>query len=139
MWFDPLKGRLGTHRFHMMLVHFPTALYPFALVMDVLWLVTDIPDFKSAGFFSLVGGVGVSVLAMMYGIIDFLLIDSKDQKWNTAGIHGLLHLTWFIGFAILLAYQIKHDAFGITYVSLECILNAGVLVANYWGGKLVRI
>lgn len=102
MKIDPLKGRLGNHRFHMMLVHFPSALYPFSLVMDSLCLAAGDSAFGIAGLYALEGAVGTSVIAMIYGAIDFLQIDSTSKAWKIAGLHALLNVSWLLIYTVLL-------------------------------------
>ena len=136
MKIDFLKGRLGKHRFHLMLVHFPSALYPFSFVMDGLSLWLNDSAFGLAARYALYGALGMSVLTMIYGAIDFLQIDSKHQAWKTAGLHALLNVSWFIVFSVLLFYRLEHDI-GVVYVSISGLAVAGMLFSNYLGGELI--
>jgi uncharacterized membrane protein len=119
-----------------MLVHFPSALYPFSFVMDGLSLWLDDFAFGFAAFYSLAGALGMSVITMIYGAIDFLQIDSKHPAWKTAGLHALLNVSWFIVFSMLLFYRLKHDV-GVVYVLVTGLTVAGMLFSNYLGGELI--
>lgn len=134
---DLFRGRLGKHRFHPMLVHFPSALYPFSVVMDGLGLWYDNSAFHLAALYSLEGALGMSVLAIIYGAIDFLQIDSKHSAWKTAGFHALLNACWFIMFGVLLFYRLKHNELGVGYVSVAGLTVAGMFFSNYLGGELI--
>ncbi len=134
-----LKGRLGRHRFHPMLIHFPSALYPFSVVMDSIFLSTGTAAFGMAGMYALTGAVGMSVIAIIYGAIDFIRIDSKSKAWNTAGIHALLNVGWFIVYATLLFSRMKHPetAIGWIYLTIMWITTVGLFFSNYLGSNLI--
>jgi uncharacterized membrane protein len=132
-----LKGRLGKHRFHPMLVHFPTALYPFSLVMDILNLTTGNNMFGFASLYALEGAIGMSVLAAIFGALDFLQIDSQSKPWKKAGLHALLNVCWLMVFAVLLFYRIKHPEIGWGYISITAGATVGLFVSNYLGADLI--
>jgi len=90
--FNLLQGRLGKHRLHPMLVHFPTGLYPFSLVVDIIGFVTGDVEYFTAGRFSLFAAVGMSVPAILYGLLDFLKIDPDSSAWKKAGLHAILNV-----------------------------------------------
>lgn len=104
--------------------------------MDALSLWLNDPAFGFASFYSLVGALGMSVIAMIYGAIDFLKIDSKHSAWKTAGLHALLNVSWFIVFSVLLFYRLKHDV-GVVYISVTGLVVVGILFSNYLGGELI--
>src|SRR5262245_54897947 len=89
-----IRGRLGNHRFHPMLVHFPSALYPFGWVMDLLAALYQEPGFSSCGMYALAGAIALSLPAALYGTIDFLQLKSESAEWKIAGIHALLNVLW---------------------------------------------
>ena len=81
-----------------MLVHFPTGLYPFSLVMDIMGSVLGNADYFIAGRLSLFAAVGMSVPAIFYGLLDFLKIDSTSSVWKKAGLHGILNFIMVLDF-----------------------------------------
>lgn len=139
MGLNPIKGRLGKHRFHPILVHFPSALYPFSLAMDLLGAFRDDQSFVAAGLYSLTGALGFSVFAMIYGLIDFLQLNAESKAWKVAGIHALLNASWFIVFLCLLFLRIKHPEFyaGWIYFTVMASATAGMIVSNYLGAELI--
>ena len=137
MKFDLLQGRVGKHRFHPMLVHFPTGLYPFSLVTDIIGFVSQNDNFFDAGWYALFAAVGMSVPAMLYGLIDFLKIETSSQAWKKAGLHALLNLLWFIIFITLLFYRIKHLSVGVVYIAIMGLSTVGLFYSNYLGADLI--
>lgn len=134
---DPLQGRVGKHRFHPMLVHFPSGLYPFSLLADIIGNVTLVDDFFKSGFYSLFAAVAMSVPAMLYGLIDFLKIEPSTLAWKKAGLHALLNLLWFIIFITLLFYRIKHPSVGVFYLVIMGISTVGMFYSNFLGADLI--
>ena len=132
-----LKGRLGHHRFHPILVHFPSALYPFSLVMDFIHVWTSDESFRLAGLYALEGAIAMSAIAMIYGAIDFLQIDPKSKPWKTAGLHALLNLSWLVGYVILLFYRLKYEHIGWTYIAIMTGIVFGLFFSNYLGAELI--
>lgn len=137
MKFDLLQGRVGKHRIHPMLVHFPTALFPFSLVTDIIGYVSLNEKFFSAGLYGLFAAVGMSVLAMLYGLIDFLKIETSSQAWKKAGLHALLNLVWFMIFCTLLFYRIKHLSVGVVYIIIMGLSTVGMFYSNFLGADLI--
>jgi uncharacterized membrane protein len=137
MKFSLLQGRLGKHRLHPVMVHFPTALYPFSLVMDITGSVAGNADYFIAGRLSLLGAVGMSVPAIFYGLLDFLKIDSTSSVWKKAGLHGLLNFIWFLIFCTMLFYRVKHDLVGNLYLIIMSLLTIGLFYSNYLGADLI--
>jgi uncharacterized membrane protein len=122
-----------------MLIHFPSALYPFSFVMDGLGFLLNNNSFNSAGLYSLIGAIGASILAIVYGTIDFLSIESGTNIWRKAGIHALLNSTWFIVFSILLLYRMKNPEEPIGWIYLTIMGSAliGLFYSNYLGADLI--
>jgi uncharacterized membrane protein len=120
-----------------MLVHFPTGLYPFSLVTDIIGHVTLVDDFFHSGFYSLFAAVAVSVPAMLYGLIDFLKIEPTATTWKKAGLHALLNLVWFMTFCTLLFYRTKHLSVGVFYIVTMGLSTVGLFYSNYLGADLI--
>lgn len=128
---------MAKHRFHPMLVHFPTGLYPFSLVTDIIGFASLNDNFFNAGWYALFAAVGMSVPAMLYGLIDFLKIETSSQAWKKAGLHALLNLLWFIIFITLLFYRIKHLSVGVVYIAIMGLSTVGLFYSNYLGADLI--
>jgi uncharacterized membrane protein len=120
-----------------MLVHFPTGLYPFSLVTDIIGLASLNEKFFNASIYALFAAVGMSVPAMLYGLIDFLKVDTNSQAWKKAGLHALLNLLWFMIFCTLLFYRTKHPSVGVSYVIIMAITIVGMFYSNFLGADLI--
>jgi uncharacterized membrane protein len=136
---DLIRGRLGHHRFHPMLVHFPVALYPFGLVMYWLAGRLENPGLADSGLYAHGTALAVSVLAIIYGLIDLLGIDSKSEAWKTGITHALLNACWFFTFLILFALAFKRPE-TVNSAAFLIVMGAatiGVFVSNYFGAQLI--
>lgn len=120
-----------------MLVHFPSALYPFSLVLDILYLISDDSGFRVASLYALETAVGMSVLAMIYGAIDFFQIGTQHKAWKKAGLHGLINGCCWIVFVSLLLYRIKHPDINWIYIGITSGGLAGMIFSDYLGADLI--
>ena len=120
-----------------MIVHFPTGLYPFSLVVDIIGYATRNDTFHNAGLYALFAAAGMSVPAMLYGFIDFLKIETSGKAWKKAGLHAVLNLVWFIIFCTLLFYRIKQLNVGTIYIAVMALSTAGLFYSNFLGADLI--
>jgi uncharacterized membrane protein len=120
-----------------MLVHFPIGLYPFTFVTDVIGTVTQNDGFFVAGLYALFGAAGMSIPAIVYGLIDFLKIEASTRAWKKAVLHALLNLLWFMIFCTLLFYRVKHPLIGPYYLVIMGISTAGLFYSNFLGADLI--
>jgi uncharacterized membrane protein len=135
-----VKGRFAGHPIHVMLVHFPSALYPFSIALDWIAFTSVNASLASTGYYSLLGAVATSVLAMIFGAIDLLQIDPKNKAWKTALLHGGLNLLWLVCFATVVGIRMKRDPAAIQsvgYLITSTTFVVGMLYSNFLGGKLV--
>jgi uncharacterized membrane protein len=120
-----------------MVVHFPTALYPFSLVMDIIGSITGSNDYLVTGRLSLLAAVGMSLPAIFYGLLDFLKIDPNNHAWKKAGLHAILNVVWFMIYCTLLFYRLKHDLVGNVYLVIMAVSTIGLFYSNYLGADLI--
>ena len=129
------------HPLHVVLVHFPSALYPFAFVMDFLGLYFQNKAYGDSAFYALVGGFGFSCLAIVFGVIDYYKLNPEHNGWKTASYHAGLNILWFFGFAILIKLRynlfLENEIMSIGFLVFFGLLNLGMFVSNYMGGELV--
>ncbi len=132
--------RLFGHPIHAMLVHFPAALLPAGVMMDVASSLTGDVSLALAAFYTLVFGVITGACAALFGAIDYLSIPSTNPAWKTASAHGLLNAIWISAFAVIVGVRLR--AFPHLPVSsalalvAEVILVIGILISNWLGGQL---
>ncbi len=133
--------KLFGHPVHPLMIHFPTALLPMDLALSIMDYHYGDHSFSLAGFYCLVGGSVIGLLAMISGLIDLLAIPRSNKQ---ALVAALYHA--FINGTIILAYcvitfrswqrfpQLEADA---TTIAVRAFLIASLFAGNYWGGKLI--
>lgn len=134
--------RFFGHPIHPMIIHFPTALLPADVVLSFLHYYKHDSAFGQAGFYCLIGGVTLGVLALLSGLLDLLFIPKGEkQALASALIHGFVNGTVILVFCIF-AYKewnlypaVSTPAIG-TLVT-KAILVLIVIFGNYLGGRLI--
>ncbi len=141
-FFDDLaRARFLGHPIHVMLVHFPAALFPFGLLMDVLAVVVGEQTFAATACYSYAGGVALGCLAAVFGAMDYFRISAEERMWKIASLHALLNVLWVCAFAFICGVrltQFPHFAVatsGQLTTAAVCVL--GMIVSNHLGGELV--
>lgn len=130
------------HPVHLMLVHFPSALFPLEFALLLAGSYTQNPHLPYAAFYVLGAGVSAGWLAMLTGITDMARVRPADPGVvMKAVIHGavnttvlLFYSTWF--WTALLYYP-QHEIPGMA----ELFIRGGLVVllsgGNYLGASLV--
>ncbi len=135
------RGRIAGHPIHIMLVHFPSALIPFSLILETIGFFSISANYTNAATYALAGAVIFAIMAMIFGAIDFLKISSEDKAWKTASWHAGLNILWLFCWASMLGYKLKsyphHEPEGVVYLAILGILVTGMIVSNFLGGELV--
>ena len=129
---NPLRGGRG-RPLHPALVHFPIALYPVSLLFDgISYLVDDGNPFVKGAFALLVVALAVSVLAVLTGFSDFLLVPAGSATWRVAVIHMTLQL---VGSALFLANTVLRSRdLDVTTSPIGPIVLSAVGVVIIWIG-----
>lgn len=130
------------HPVHVMLVHFPSALFPMDLVCSIIAYAYDINSFAYASFYAMVGGVVLGGMAILAGGIDLLgVAKDKPRLVVKVLIHGSINTTVVIGYSVIafLAYksypQLLPDS--LLMMAGKGALVTFMIVGNYFGGNLV--
>ena len=137
---DVLQGKPLSHPSHPMFVHFPTALFPTAILFDILsWGLTE-PELVRAAFYNIAVGLAASVLAVLTGFVDYFGMVSGSRKHRVTTWHMLSNLPLLLIFAVSLGLRsLELDATRTPLYILVLPL-VGVpflIVGNYLGGELV--
>ncbi|MEP4093341.1 DUF2231 domain-containing protein [Reichenbachiella sp.] len=129
------------HPVHVVLVHFPSALYPFSLVMDSLGIYQSNLSFSASAYYALLFAFLSSLLAALFGIIDYLKIQAESTAFRTASIHGALNVLWMFGFAVAIKLRYNHfnadEQPSMIYIFTLTVLVIGMAFSNHLGGDLV--
>ncbi|HEY5747578.1 MAG TPA: DUF2231 domain-containing protein [Chryseolinea sp.] len=130
------------HPVHVMLIHFPSALFPMDLVCSIIAYSYGINSFALASFYAMAGGVVLGGMAILAGGADLLGISKdKPQLVVKVLIHGSINTTVVIGYSVIafMAYknypQLLPDS--LLMMALKGTLVTFMIVGNYFGGNLV--
>jgi uncharacterized membrane protein len=130
------------HPVHIMLIHFPSALFPMDLLGSWLGLRLGDPAFTKAAFFAAVAGVIIGWMAVVFGALDLLRINSEHPtSLKKALLHGGINIIVLGGFT-LLVYRSWKMYPALTTDSIMLLIIKGLLVAlmiigNFIGGSLI--
>lgn len=130
------------HPPHIMLIHFPSALFPMELVCYALFYYTGDRSFGDAAFYAVLGGAGVGWLAVLFGAWDLMKLSPDRPKVVAAAlIHGSINLVVLVGFSVF-AYATFRNYPELTPARLPVLIIKGALVlcllaGNYLGGNLI--
>jgi uncharacterized membrane protein len=133
--------KLNYHPPHLILNHFPSALFPMDFVCAALAFYRQDSALNYAAFYALAGGVMVGWLAAVFGLADLLKIPKEKQVAQQTGfIHGGLNMLVLSAYSVLFMLQWKAPE--ITYNSAPVLVLKAVLLlfligGNYLGGQLV--
>jgi uncharacterized membrane protein len=135
-----LKGKWLGHPLHPILVHVPMAMWPSALIFDVLsqWKGNVMVRLS---FYAIVFGLIASLLAVPTGLVDWSGIKKEKPAWKIGLYHMVLNLIVAVLFAVNLGlrWQTFHDATVVagTPLLLSVIGTAVLICSAYLGGLMV--
>jgi len=136
-----LRARMFGHPIHAMLVHFPSALFPVSLALDVLVRFGEGSSFAVAAFYAMAGGLLGGVAAAVFGAMDYFRLPATHTAWKRASLHAFLNLVWLMWFGALFGLRLKQYPQIELVTTIEIILCgvavAGLLFSNFLGGELV--
>lgn len=134
--------KLFGHPIHMMLIHFPSALFPMDFVCSLLTFYYGVNTFINTSYFSLIGGVVLGVLAIITGAADLIgIVNNKPSVVKKALIHGGINTLVISAYSIL-AFSAFKQYPNIPSDNLTILITKGCLVTfmflgNYIGGSLI--
>lgn len=134
--------KLFGHPVHVMLIHFPSALFPMDVVCSFLGFYYGNSTFANASFFAMVGGVGLGALAILTGTMDLLnVIKEKPGAVSKVLMHGVINTCVVIIYSVLALIAFKHypelKPDGLSQILFKVFLNIFMIAGNYMGGSLI--
>lgn len=136
-----MRARMFGHPIHAMLVHFPSALFPTSLALDVLARLGGGSSYAAAAFYAMAGGLLGGAAAAVFGAMDYFRLPATHAAWKKASLHALLNLVWLMWFGVLFGLRLKQYPQIELATTLAIILSgaavAGLLFSNFLGGELV--
>jgi uncharacterized membrane protein len=137
---DFLKGKWLKHPLHPILVHVPMAMWPGALVFDLLsrWNGNVMVRLS---FYAIIFGLVTSLLAVPTGVVDWTGIKKEKPAWKIGLYHMILNLVVAVLFAINLGLRVhtfRYDTI-VTGAPLALSIIGTVLLIGsaYLGGMMV--
>jgi len=130
------------HPIHIMLIHFPSALFPMDLACSIINHYTGKSGFMEASFYAVEGGALVGWLAMVFGVFDLLKVyQSERAVMKYALIHGGTNATVILIYTLLTFIQYKRypllepdTAFLLIVKGLTITF---MIIGNFIGGSLI--
>ena len=136
-----LKGNWLGHPLHPILVHIPMAMWPGALIFDLLsrWGIGG-NAMVQLSFYAIAFGLLASLLAVPTGILDWSGIKKEKPAWKIGLYHMTLNLVVALLFAINfgLRLQTYREATKVedTPLLLSIIGTVILIVSAYLGGMM---
>ena len=130
------------HPLHMVLIHFPSALFPMDLVCSAIASYGGPSTLLHAAFYATLGGVMLGWLAIITGAIDLVpVVKHKPASVNKALIHGGLNTCVVIVFSVIALVANKSFP-DLTPDSTALLITktltvSAMFIGNYLGGSLV--
>jgi len=134
-----LKGKILGHPIHLMLVHFPAALFPFSLILDGIFLWNENETLIIAGNYAIGTGIVLGGFAAVFGFIDLLAIKSNKAAEDIGALHAIIASSVTFFYVVLLLVRLKLGIIDHSMILLICnFLLVGILFyGNFLGGQLV--
>ncbi len=133
---------LRGHPVHVMLIHFPVALWPAHAALHFFSPPLPANVAGIAGFWCLVAGTGLGWLAAGCGLLDLLSLQREgDRRRLRDGLwHAMLNGTVLAAYTGLLAFEEPHYpaiTHGPVFLGLEVLLPIVLGAGNFFGGEIV--
>jgi uncharacterized membrane protein len=139
---DFLQGKWLRHPLHPALVHIPTALWPSALLFDVLSR-TQVGSFPAAqiSFYAITLGLLAALLAVPTGLADWSDIRREKPAWKLGLYHMGLNLTIFsiqiINLLLRREDQQESSQVPLHLLGISLLATLMLLVSGYLGGRMI--
>src|SRR2546423_5743900 len=136
-----LKGTWLGHPLHPILVHIPMAMWPGALIFDLLsqWSIGGNAIVRLS-FYAIVFGLVASLVAVPTGLVDWSGIKKEKPAWKLGLAHMILNLVVALLFAINLGLRLKtfHEGTKVegTPLLLSIVGTALLIISAYLGGRM---
>jgi uncharacterized membrane protein len=137
-----LKGKWLGHPLHPIVVHVPMAMWPGALIFDLLsqWEISGNAMVRLS-FYAIIFGLAASLLAIPTGLVDWTGIKKEKPAWKIGLYHMGLNLSVALLFAINLGLRVqtfRHDTKVAGAPLLLSAIGTALLIGSaYLGGMMV--
>ncbi|HEY0068567.1 MAG TPA: DUF2231 domain-containing protein [Chloroflexia bacterium] len=136
-----LQGKWLKHPLHPILVHIPTALWPAALLFDVLANLRSDNALVQAAFYMVLFGWGAALVAIPAGLADWWDIKPGKPARQLGVYHMVLNITatvlWGINLLLRLGDMPTATSVGALPLALSVVGTLILVVSGYLGGRMV--
>jgi uncharacterized membrane protein len=126
------------HPVHPMLVGVPIGLWVFALVCDVVHVVSHSAIWHTVAKFCVAGGIVGALLAAVPGLIDYFSIDEAEMK-RIANFHLAINLGAVVIFAINLWLRFRLPVESNVPLGLSVVGVLAIGFGGWLGGEMVYV
>lgn len=136
---DLVQGKPWAHPTHPMFVHFPTALYPAALVLDGLSIALDDEAYARSATILIGLGLAAVLPATLTGLVDWAGMVKGSTKRRAATVHLLVQAAAQSAAAgtLLIHLGLWRRLPTVGAVAALCVTTALTFAGNWLGGTLV--
>jgi uncharacterized membrane protein len=139
---DILKGAWLGHPLHPILAHVPLAMWPGALVFDLLSRCQIGGNaMVRLSVYAIIFGLAAALLAAPTGLVDWSGIKKEKPAWKIGLYHMILNLVVVVLFAVnlCLRWPTFRDATQVDYLPLllSAIGTLILIASSYLGGRMV--
>ena len=130
------------HPIHLMLLHFPAALFPIECLLYGVLVFTHDSSFAFVSFCILVCGISLGWVAAIFGAMDMASISSeREDVIKRALLHGAINGTILVAYTVItyllyLSYPALPEG-NIIMLGVKLFLVLFLVVGNFIGGNLV--
>ena len=136
-----LKGTWLGHPLHPILAHIPMAMWPSALIFDLLSLGGIGGDeMVRLSFYAIAFGLAAGLLAAPAGLVDWTGIKREKPAWKIGLYHLILNAIAIVLFAVNLGLRVQTFDQATTVATAPLILSIVgtviLIVSAYLGGRM---
>ncbi len=137
-----LRVRILGHPVHVMLIHFPVALWPAHECLHLFASHLPSGAATSVGFWLLVVGIAFGWLAAIFGLTDLMALwrENDPPPLSNGVIHAFVNGSTLVGFTVILVLEYSvfpAIAHGVGFLTGEAALIIAMFVGNYFGGAVI--
>ncbi|MBL7931522.1 MAG: DUF2231 domain-containing protein [Bacteroidia bacterium] len=134
--------KLFGHPLHLMLIHFPSALFPMDLICSCISFYDESIILTQSSLIMMLGGTLFGWIAVITGTFDLLTVmKNKPGAIKKALLHGGINTSILLAYTVLSFLAIRGNLnpgeTGSVILVFKFLLVCIMLVGNYIGGSLV--
>jgi uncharacterized membrane protein len=138
---DLKQAKFLGHPIHVMLIHFPMAMFPVGFIFDLLSCLKEDKIFAIFGFYCMGIGLVSAILAAIFGLADFLRLPDVQTIRTKALIHGGINILVVFVYLGLFIFRLPdypdQKNVSIMLNIVNAILVLGLAISAHLGGDLI--